>query len=127
LFSTGGSLGIVTGPSTAMFSIHANNPHPGLHPFYALVTGSNGKQYRTETKWFRIVGTDMPFVLSIMAPPPTLTWPATAGRSYDVLSTINFTNAFQIRASLVPTSSVGQWTDTNVGAVQRFYRVRTSN
>jgi len=127
LFSTGGSLGIVTGQSTAMFSINATNLDLGLHPFYALVTGSNGKQYRTETKWFRIVGTDMPFVLSIMAPPPTLTWPATAGRSYDVLSTINFTNAFQIRASLVPTSSVGQWTDTNVGAVQRFYRVRTSN
>ncbi len=127
LFSTGGSLGIVTGQSTAMFSIAATNLDLGLHPFYAIVTASSGKQYRTETKWLRIVGTDMSFALSITPPPPTLAWAATSGRSYDVLSTTNLTNAFQIRASVVPISSVGQWTDTNAGAVQRFYRVRTSN
>jgi len=65
--------------------------------------------------------------LSITAPPPTLTWPATAGRSYDVLSASNLANPLQINASVVPTNSVGQWTDTNAGALQRFYRVRTSN
>ena len=127
LFSTGGSLGIVTAQSTAMFSIAATNLDLGLHPFYAVVTASSGKQYRTETKWLRIVGADMPFALSITAPPPTLAWAATAGRSYDVLSTTNLTNAFQLRASVVPTNSVGQWTDTNASALQRFYRIRTSN
>ena len=109
-----------------MFSVAATNLDLGLHPFYAIVTDSGGKQYRTETKSLRIVA-DMPFSLSITRPPPALTWPAMAGRSYDILSTTNLNNSFQLRASIVPTNSAGQWTDTNAGVLQRFYRVRTSN
>jgi len=56
-----------------------------------------------------------------------LAWPATAGRSYDVLSATNLTDPFQIRATILATNSIGQWTDANPGASARFYRVRTSN
>jgi uncharacterized protein (TIGR03790 family) len=127
LFSTGGSLGFVTGQSSAMFSVAATNLDLGLHPFYALVTASNGKQYQTETKWLRILGADLPFSLSFSTPPPKLTWLATPGRSYDVLSSTSLINGFLLRDTVVPTNPIAQWTDTNTGALQRFYRVRTSN
>src|SRR5204863_3433455 len=65
LFSTGGSLTNLTGQSSALFTIAGSNLGIGLHPFYALLTASNGKQYRTETKWIRLVGADSAFVLSI--------------------------------------------------------------
>jgi uncharacterized protein (TIGR03790 family) len=127
LFSTGGSLGFVTGVSNAVFSVPGTSLDLGLHPFYAIVTASSGKQYRTETRWFRIVGPDAPFRVALSKPPPALAWPATAGRSYDVLCATNVTDSFQVRATVVPTNSSGQWTDTNAGFRQRFYRVRTSN
>jgi hypothetical protein len=127
LFSTGGSLSNVLGQSTTTFSVAGTNMGIGLHPFYAIVTGTNGKQYRTETKWIRLIGRDSPFSLSISSSPVNLTWPATAGRSYDILSQTNLTNSFQVRSSVTPTNSLGQWTETNVSARERFYRVRTSN
>ena len=124
LFSTGGSLGAVTSQSSATFNIPASTLDLGLHPFYALVSTSSGQQYRTETKWFRLVGPEAPFRLSLHAPPPALSWPATAGRSYDVLAAPTPTSPFQKRLSLVPTSSPAYWTDTN--GSRGFYRVRTS-
>lgn len=127
LFSTGGSMGSILNQSSASFAIAASNLGLGLHPFYAVVTASNGKQYRTETRWINIVASDVPFPVGITLPPPTLTWPATPGRSYDILFTTNLANAFQLRDTVVASSSVGQWTDTNNIAGQRFYRVRTSN
>ncbi len=125
LFSTGGALTNVTGQSSATFSIAGTNLDLGLHPFYALVSTSAGQQYRTETKWIRLVGPDAPFALALTAPPPTLSWPATAGRSYDVLATTNLANSFQTRATVVPTNTPAYWTDTN--GSRGFYRVRTSN
>ena len=127
LFSTGGLLGTVSGVSNATFSVAGTNLGLGLHPFYALVTATSGKQYRTDTKWIRLIGTDSPFRVSITTPPPSLGWPATAGRSYDILSTTNLTNSFQVRASLTPSNSSAQWSETNLSAPKRFYRVRTSN
>jgi hypothetical protein len=127
LFSTGGLLGTVSGISNATFSVAGTNLGLGLHPFYAVVTASSGKQYRTETKWIRLVEADSQFGVSIAASPPTLSWPATAGRSYDILSTTNLTSSFQVRASITPSNSTAQWTETNISAPQRFYRVRTSN
>jgi len=127
LFSTGGSLTNVLSQSNAVFAIPGTNLGLGLHPFYALVTANSGKQYRTQTRWIRLVGQDSPFRVSLAAPPPRLAWPATAGRSYDILSATNLTNAFQTSASLTPSNSAAQWTDTNSGAPPRFYRVRTSN
>jgi uncharacterized protein (TIGR03790 family) len=127
LYSTGGSLGSVANQSNATFSVVGASLDLGLHPFYALVTGSSGKQYRTETKWIRLVTAEAPFPVSLTAPPPVLAWPATAGRSYDILTATNGTNAFQLAISLTPSNSTAQWTDTNKPAPHRFYRVRTSN
>ncbi|MGO9203984.1 MAG: TIGR03790 family protein [Limisphaerales bacterium] len=126
LFSTGGSLGVVTGQSSASFSVAGPSLDVGLHPFYAVVTAANGARYRTETKWIRLVGPEAPFpVLLINAPPPTLTWPATAGRAYDILAASNLTNALQLTASVTPTNASGSWADTNPPSTMRFYRIRT--
>jgi uncharacterized protein (TIGR03790 family) len=129
LFSTGGALTNVAGQSSATFSVPGTNLGPGLHPFYAIVTATNGKQYQTETKWIRLVtsATAVPFALVITNPPPTLLWPAVAGQSYDVLSTTNLLNAFQLRDTVIPSNSAARWVETNSSAAQRFYRVRTSN
>jgi hypothetical protein len=127
LFSTGGSLTNVLNQSSVVFYVPGPYLDLGLHPFYAVVTASSGQQYRTETKWIRLVGQDAPFRVSIAAPPPRLAWPATAGRSYDILSATNVTDAFQPGATVIPSNSSAQWTDTNSAAARRFYRVRTSN
>ena len=126
LFSTGGSVGFVDGQSNAVFSVPATNLDVGLHPFYAVVNEYGGVQYRTETKWIRIVGAEAPFPVTILSPPPTLFWPATAGRSYDVLSVTDLTLPFQLFDTVVPSNSAGQWTDTNAPARQRFYQIRVS-
>jgi hypothetical protein len=128
LFSTGGSLASVTGQSNATFTVDSTNLGLGLHPFYALVAANSGKQYRTETKRVRLVNSpEAPFTLAITAPPPTLSWPATAGRGYDVLSATNVLSSFVVRASLTPTNSPAMWTETNAVVARRYYRVRTSN
>jgi len=125
LFSTGGLLAGSNNISSATFSIAAANLGAGLHPFYALVTRSDGTQYRTETRWFRIIGTEQPFYISIAGFPPTLTWPALAGRTYQVLSATEVTNTFAPRASVTPTNSMGAWMETNTSSPRRFYRVKT--
>jgi len=127
LFSTGGSLANVLNQSNAVFTIVGTNLGLGLHPFYAMVTTSTGKQYRTETKWIRLVGADSPFPVSLAVPPAKLSWPAAAGRSYDILSATSFPGAFQPGATVTPSNAAAQWTDTNAAAPRRFYRVRSSN
>jgi uncharacterized protein (TIGR03790 family) len=126
LFSTGGSRASVLNQSNAVFSVGGISLGLGLHPFYAIVTASSGRQYRTETKWIRLVGAESPFPVSLSDPPPKLAWPAAAGRSYDILSTTNPGSAFQTSGSITPSNSAAQWTDTNAAAPRRFYRVRTS-
>jgi hypothetical protein len=123
LFTTGGSVGIVSNLSSATFAVAATNLGIGLHPFYAIVTRSDGKQYRTETKWIRLGGTEPPFGLTMTAPPPTIAWPATAGRLYQVLNATNITGTFQLRAAVTPSNSPGLWIETITGAPQQFYRV----
>jgi hypothetical protein len=123
LFTTGGSVGVASNLSSATFSVAATNLGIGLHPFYAVVTRNDGKQYRTETKWIRIGGTEPPFVLTMTAPPPAITWPATAGRLYQVLHATNITDTFQLRAAVTPSNSPGLWIETITGAPQQFYRI----
>jgi uncharacterized protein (TIGR03790 family) len=125
LFSTGGSLGAVSNQPSATFSVIGTNLDIGLHPFYVIVTRSDGKQYRTQTKWIRLIGAESPFPLSIAAPPPTLSWPATAGRRYDVLSADVITNTFQVCGTITPGNDAAQWTDTNATSSAQYYRVRT--
>ncbi len=127
LFSTGGSLGAVAGQQTAEFFVSGTNLDVGLHPFYALVTPSTGAPYRTQTLWIRLVGPDSSFPLSFAKPPPRVSWPATAGRSYDILTASNLANPFQVQTTVIPTNSLGLWTDPNGLRQQQFYQVRTSS
>lgn len=127
LFATGGSLGSVLGQSNAGFNVAGTNVGVGLHPFYAIVTTATGKQYRTQTIWVRFFSTEPPFPVSITAPPLKLTWPATPGKTFNILSTTNLTIPFQVRDSVTVSNSLGQWVETNSTASQRFYRLQTSN
>ncbi len=124
LFTTGGSVGVVSNLASATFAVAATNLGIGLHPFYAVVTRSDGKQYRTGTEWIRIGGSEPPFGLTLTAPPPSIGWPATAGRLYEVLSATNVKDTFQLRGSVTPSNIAGLWIDTLTGAPQQFYRVR---
>lgn len=123
LFSTGGLLGTVANQSSASFSVTGSFLGIGLHPFYAVVTSTTGQQYRTATTWIRLLGAEPPFRVSLTTPPPTLTWPATAGRAYDVLSTTNLSLPFQTNATVTPSNTTGLWIDTNALCAQRFYKV----
>jgi uncharacterized protein (TIGR03790 family) len=126
-YSTGGPLATNVNQSSATFSVLGTTLGVGLHPFYGIVSTSDGKKYRTETKWIRLITTESPFPVSVHASALTLSWPATAGRSYDILSATNPMNAFQMLQTVVPTNSAALWVDTNAPGRQRFYRVRTSN
>jgi uncharacterized protein (TIGR03790 family) len=123
LFSTGNSLGVVSNLPSATFAVAATNLGAGLHPFYAVVLRSDGRQYRTETKWIRLGGTAPPFRLTLAAPPPAIAWTATAGQLYEVLSATNLTDLFQLRASVTPSNAAGLWTETATGVPQQFYRL----
>lgn len=125
LFSTGGSLGASNNVASTTFAIPASYLGIGLHPFYAVATRNDGKQYRTDTKWFRIIGAELPFKVAALNATPLLSWPATAGRSYQILSTTNLANAFSLRAVVTPTNATGLWAETNNASVRRFYRVKT--
>ena len=126
LFSTGSSLGAVTNQPTAAFSVVATNLGLGLHPFYALVTDNSGHQFRTATTNIRLIGPDSPFPLQIGSPPPMLAWPATPGRSYDILTYTNIAGTFQVHATVIASNNLAQWIETNLSAPQLFYRVRVS-
>ncbi len=133
LFSTGGLLAAATNQSAATFSVNLPGLDVGLHPFYAIVTDNAGHQYRTQTQSVRLIsvgnngtnllGVDYPFPLTFNPQPLMLFWPATAGRSYTILSTTNVALPFLPHAVVVPTTSLGEWTETNTSPAQQFYRV----
>jgi len=123
LFTTGGSAGVVSNQFSATFAVAATNLGIGLHPFYAIVTRSDGKQYRTATQWIRIGASEPPFGLTLTALPPAITWPATAGRSYQVWNATNLTDPFQLHATVTPSNVAGLWMETITGMPQQFYRV----
>jgi hypothetical protein len=128
LFSTGGLLASVSLQASAVFEVPGATLDLGLHPFYAVVTRSDGKQYRTQTEWIRLVGAaspEPPFRLTVTAPPLSFSWPATVGRAYAVLSATGLGNPFQMRTTLTATRSPLQWSETSVGETVRFYRVRS--
>lgn len=128
LFSTGGLLAAATNQASATFQAAGTNLHVGLHPFHAVVTRTDGKQYRTETHWIRLLAVDYPeppFALTVTAPPPVLSWPATVARTYEVLTATNLSDPFTVRDTLVATNSPATWTETSTAATRRFYRVRS--
>jgi uncharacterized protein (TIGR03790 family) len=55
LYSTGGPLASASNQPSATFSIDGSTLGAGLHRFYALVQTSDGLQYRTDTKWTRLL------------------------------------------------------------------------
>ncbi|HEY2952287.1 MAG TPA: TIGR03790 family protein [Verrucomicrobiae bacterium] len=126
LFSTGGSAGVVSNQATASFAVDGPSFGPGLHPFYAIVTAAGGQSYRTQTIPLRLVGAEAPFLVQVTGQRPfSISWPAIAGRRYDVLNTSNVAGAFQLRDTFQPvTTGPFSWTETN--NAQRFYRVRVS-
>ncbi len=126
LHTTGGLWSTVSNAQTANFSVPATNLHVGLHPFWGLAVRNDGRQYRTETKWLRIIGNEPPFSVGIGGAAPTLTWPATAGRHYEVLSATIVTNTYALRGAVTPTNSSGIWSETNNASSPRFYRVRST-
>jgi len=120
LFSTGGSWSVVSNQAAATFAVSASDLGQGLHPFYALVTGQSGNRFQTATVWYRVVAN---FSLVLANAPPTLCWPATAGRQYEVQMATNLLGVFQTLAIVTASNSVGQWP---VSATNRaaFYRVK---
>jgi len=55
LYSTGGVLASAINASSVTFIVDGAWLAAGLHPFYAIVQTSDGRQYRTETRWARLV------------------------------------------------------------------------
>ena len=127
LFSTGGSLGVVSNQASASFSLLGSYLGAGLHPFYAIVTTTNGAQYRTATKWIRLVADESPFRLAINGLPPLLSWPSIPGRSYDVLTANTLAGVFQLRQTVTATNEHGSWMESVINLNSNaFYRVRSS-
>lgn len=126
LYSTGGLLASALNQSNALFAVAGTNLDIGLHPFYAIVTRNDGQKYRTDTKWIRLIGAEPPLQLTITASPTALHWNATAGRSYDILTTLNPGFPFGLRDTLVPTNSGANWIETNISSQTRYYRIRVS-
>jgi uncharacterized protein (TIGR03790 family) len=123
LFSTGGSVGVVSNQPSAVLTAPSARLGLGLHPFYALVTDTTGNQYRTQTYWIRLIPS---FKLSIAVTPLGLSWPATPGLSYDVLATTNLSSAFDTVTSLVASNTFVQWPIPAPAGAVRFYRVSLS-
>ena len=123
LFSTGGSVGLVSNQPAALFTVPSAILGLGLHPFYALVTDTAGARYQTQTDWIRLVPS---FKLVIAGSPWVLSWAAIPGQRYDVLATTNLSSAFQPVASLTASNALAQWPISAPGGAAAFYRVRLS-
>ena len=123
LFSTGGSVGVVSNQPSAVFTVPSATLGLGLHPFYALVTDTSGNQYQTETAWIRLIPS---FTLGLSGTPLTLSWPATPGVGYTVLATTNLASPFQTVTSIVASSAFVQWPIPTPAGAASFYRVSLS-
>ena len=120
LFSTGGSLGVVSNQVTASFIQPASYLGLGLHPFYAIVTDQAGHRFQTATVWYRIV----PIInLTLTGTPPVLAWSAVPTNQYNIQFSTNLLTPFQTIVTITATNSVMQWpvATTNHAA---FYRVQ---
>ena len=122
LFSSGGSLEVVSNQASVTFTVPSSLLGIGLHPFYALVTDASGHQYRTGQTSIRIVPS---IQLGISGPPFVLSWPAVTGVAYDVLSATNLGSPFQKAQTLVAPGPIVQW-PIPFGSSANFFRVRLS-
>lgn len=125
LHGTGGLISTASNQSTGVFTVVGTNFGPGLHQFWAVVTRTDGKQYRTEPKFIRLVTDKPPFQVNASGFPPVLTWPAVAGRQYQILRAESLTNEFEVTDTVVPQTGTGVWTETNAATPTMFYRIRS--
>jgi hypothetical protein len=127
LFSTGGSVGVVSNLPQAEFLVAGDSLGAGLHPFHALVTGADGARYRTTTLPVRLLETPFTpsFEVRAIPAPFTLCWPGVAGVAYEVLSADVVTGPFEVRAVLTPAhTGPVSWMEAETNAAWRFYRLR---
>jgi hypothetical protein len=54
LYGTGGRLASATNQTAVTFPVQGPDLGVGAHPFYAMVTATNGWRYRTETRWIEL-------------------------------------------------------------------------
>lgn len=124
LFSTGGSIGVALNQSSVVFTAPTATLGLGLHPFYAVVTDTGGHYYQTQTEWVRLVTPISPFKLTLSGTPLKLSWPATIGLNYDVLTTTNLATSFQPLISIVASNTTVQWPIPAPAGTANFFRVR---
>lgn len=131
LFSTGGLLQTSASGQSAAFFVAPAALGVGRHPFYAIITYPGGKQFRTDTLWIRLLDgeeAEPPFAVRAVFPPACLEWPATAGRTYEILCQ-NPPGSFLPVATVTATNTPVRWTiPFNPDDASSFlYRVRTEN
>jgi uncharacterized protein (TIGR03790 family) len=119
LFSTGGSLAVVSNQAAAELAAPAATLGAGLHPFFAVVTDATGRQYQTPTIWEQVPALQ----LGVIGPPLALTWPAIPGRLYSILSASDPGGVFQEVGAVLATNAQAQWTIPSPPAAPSFYRV----
>ncbi len=118
LFSRGGCVAVSSNQPVAELAAPATTLGVGLLPFYAVVTDSEGHQYKTQTVWEQIPALPLTLVAA-----QTLSWPAIAGRQYTIESATNLTGAWQEAGTVLATNAQAQWTIPAVPAAAAFYRV----
>ena len=123
IYSTGGLVGSANGVSEANFSVLGGPLGLGLHPFHAIVTATNGERYRTAPILVRLVDSAPSPVIALTTAPQTLSWPAVAGRSYQILAATNSPGPYEPQVTLNATNSFLQWMIPGSQS-PAFYRVR---
>lgn len=123
LFSTGGSLGIVTNQATATFVVPASFLGVGVHPFYAIVADSAGHRFRTAITWLQIIPD---LALALSSAPLTLSWASQPGLSYDILASTNVVAGFHRVGTITATSSESLWVIPPGPTGPAFYRLSLS-
>lgn len=121
LFSTGGSVDTVSDAVSGVeVSVSSTDLGVGLHPFWALLTDENGKQYRTATSWVRV---SLAPVLTISRAPLKLQWGAAPGKIYDILAANDLSN-WNVLDSVVATDVLQTWVIPDTNAPAMYYRLR---
>ena len=121
LFSTGGSIGVVSNQQSATFTVPTGLLGLGLHPFYAVVTDSSGHQFRSQSIAIRIVPS---FQVSISSRPLAISWEAVPGLTYDILSSTNVLGPFQQAGTVLAAGTNAQWGIPALTNAATFFRIQ---
>jgi len=119
LFSTGGLLAATNHQPVVELAAPVATLGTGLHPFYAVVTDSNGHEYQTPTVWEQVPVLQ----LSVIGAPRALSWASIAGRQYNIMAATNLLGGFQTVGTVLATNAQAQWTIPSSPGDAVFYRV----